>query len=393
MLPKVAVVVESSRSYGRNILRGIAAYSRSHGPFSIYRHDQGLAESVPDWLDDWEGDGIIARIESEELGAFLTRRDIPTVDLRYRFPIPNIPTIETDEASVAQLACDHLIACGIKNFAFCGFEGADYSNVRQNHAVEYLKQCGYSLNVYNDRATGATATVSIESAGLVHERELGEWLQSLPKPTGLWACNDVRAAQVLNVCREYDISVPDEIAVLGVDDDRLICELTTPSLSSVVLDPFRVGYLAAEALAKMMKGTYPAEPSALVRAKGILSRQSTNLLNIDDAEVATAINFIRDHACEGITVVDVANAIHVSRSTLARRFAKFTGSTVKAEITRVRINRLKQLLADTEYSLAKIANMVGFAHVEYMSTMFKEHTGETPGQYRRLHQRFHATLD
>ena len=393
MLPKVAVLVESSRGYGRNLLRGIAAYARSHGPLSIYRQDQGLGESFPTWLHAWEGDGIIARIESEELAEFLSTRGLPTVDLRYRFQLPGIPTIETNELSVAQLACDHLVECGVQHFAFCGFEGANYSEARQAFALEYLAQRGYTTSVYNSHADHPTDTVGLEAEGLLHDEELGAWLQSLPKPVGLFACNDIRAAQVANVCRELNIKVPEQIAVVGVDDDRLICELTTPPLSSVALDTFRIGYLATEMLSRMMQGTAPEESRVLIRAKGVVRRQSTDLLLSDDPDVAAALEFIRNHACDGITVDDVAQAVNQSRSTLVRRFSKHAGTTIKAEITRVRVSRLKQLLADTEYPLLQIARMVGFAHVEYMSTMFKEHTGETPGQYRKLYQSIRTTHD
>ncbi|QDU56951.1 XylR family transcriptional regulator [Aeoliella mucimassa] len=393
MVPKVAILVESTRGYGRNLLRGIAAYTRSHGAFSIYRQDCGLGDAIPAWLRDWKGDGIIARIETEELAEFLANHELPIVDLRYRFSLSGVPRIETNELSVAQQACDHLIHCGVRNFAFCGFNGADYSRVRQELAVEYLSQRGYKASVHNSEATSFTDTANIESSGFAHDPQLCKWLKELPKPVGLFACNDVRAAQVLNVCRELGIHIPREIAVLGVDDDRLICELTTPPLSSVALDTFRIGYLAAETLSRMMRGLAPHESRMLVSAKGISRRQSTDLLQVDDPDVAVALQFIREHACDGITVDDVAKACHQSRSTLVRRFSKHTRTTVKGEIKRVRVNRIKQLLADTDYSLTEIAGLVGFAHVEYMSTMFKKHSGETPAQYRKMYQTIRTVHD
>lgn len=392
-LPKIALLIESSRGYGRSILRGIAAYGRSHGLFSIYRQDQGLGESVPMWLQSWQGDGVIARIETKGLADLLLERGLPTVDLRCRYSFPSIPTVETNELSVAQLACDHLLKCGVTRFAFCGFEGVDYSQTREAFALEYLAQRGHTAIVYNSQSVNTTDTVGIESEGLIHDQELGEWLQALPKPIGLLACNDIRAAQVLNVCREIEIKVPDEVAVLGVDDDRLICELTTPPLSSVELDAFRIGYIAAERLLQLIRGTSAIEPRTLIRAKGVVRRQSTELFQIDDPDVALALKYIHQHACEGISLDDVAAATHLSRSTLVRRFAKYAGTTVKSEITRIRVNRIKQLLVDTEYSLTKIADLAGFATVEYMSTMFKEHTGETPAQYRKLYQYSRTSSD
>jgi LacI family transcriptional regulator len=213
--------------------------------------------------------------------------------------------------------------------------------------------------------------------------ELGQWLFSLANPTGIIACNDVRGAQLLNVCRAKGIRVPDDLAVIGVDNDELICELATPPLSSVVVDAYRTGYVASELLDRMLSGERVADTRLLVDPIGVVSRQSTDIFAIDDPEVGEALRYIRNHACQGIAVSDVARAVHMSRSTLARRFASLTGTTVKAELTRLRIDRIKQLLVDTEYPLAAIARMTGFAHAEYMSTLFKEVTDETPGQYRK----------
>ncbi len=388
---KVALLIESSRGYGRDLQRGVAAYMRTHGPYSIYRHERSLGDAVPGWLESWEGDGVIARIESQELANFLAQSGLPVVDLRDKIRVPGVPSIETNDLSVAQLACEHFLDRGIRSFAFCGFEGANFSRRREASTVDYLANAGIPITVYNSPTGSIFDTAAIEAEGIVHQRELADWLLTLPKPTGLVACNDVRGAQVLGVCREIGIRVPDELAVVGVDDDRLICELATPPMSSVATDAFRIGYMGAEMLSEMMHGKFPKQQQYFVNAKSVIGRESTDLLAIDDEDVAAALRFIRDKAGEGISVDDVATAVNMSRSTLDRRFARHTGKTVKAEITRVRVERIKQLLVDTDYSLPTIANMVGFSHVEYMSTMFKQHTDETPGQYRHLYQSFRTT--
>jgi LacI family transcriptional regulator len=393
MTRKIALLIESSRGYGRDLLRGVAAYARTHGPFSIYRHERALGESVPAWLENWKGDGIIARIESQILADFLVDTGVPVVDLRAKFRIPKVPTIETNDLSVARLACDHLLERGIRNFAYCGYESANFSQRRRIATAEYLAEFGIVPSTYCSPAGALTDTTDIEAEGMVHQTELARWLLTLPKQTGLIACNDIRAAQILSTCREVNIKVPDDLAVIGVDDDRLICELTSPPLSSVAVDAYRVGYMAATVLEHMMRGRYPAEERIFINAQSVVSRQSTELLAIDDSDVVSALQFIRHKYGAGISVDDVASAVNLSRSTLDRRFAQFTGTTVKAEIIRTRLERIKQLLVDTDYTLSTVATMVGYAHVEYMSTMFKQFTGETPGQYRQLYQSLRTTRE
>ena len=393
MSKRIALLVESSRGFGRDLLRGVAAYVRTHESFSVYKHERALSDRVPEWLSHWQGDGVIARIETRELAEFLLQSDWPTVDLRGRFNLPGIPTIATNDLSVVSLACDHFIERGIRNFAFCGFENINYSASRQELAEQYLSQRGLPLSIYNSPAGHSDDTSNIEAEGLIHEEHLVAWLKTLPKQTGVIACNDIRGAQVLNVCREIDIAIPDELAVIGVDDDRLICELTTPPLSSVVPSAYRIGYMAVEMLSKMMHGETIVEETIQISASSVVNRASTDLLAIDDAEIVAALKFIRENAGKGISVDDVAAAVNMSRSTLDRRFARHTSTTAKNEITKIRVERVMRLLADTEYTLTEIADLTGYSNVEYLSTMFKQHTGETPGQYRRLYHTLRTTQE
>jgi LacI family transcriptional regulator len=191
--------------------------------------------------------------------------------------------------------------------------------------------------------------------------------------------------QLLNAARESKIDVPDEVAVLGIDNDSILCNLADPPLSSVEHDTRRIGFEASSLLDKMMRGYAPTEPRILIDPLRVVTRQSSDVLAIRDAEVAAAMKFIREHACDGISVDDVVDTVPVSRSTLERRFVKGVGRSIKAEINKVRIRRIKELLINTDYKLGAIANKVGFAHAEYMSVLFREAVGVTPGQYRKEH--------
>ncbi len=172
------------------------------------------------------------------------------------------------------------------------------------------------------------------------------------------------------------------MAVLGVDNDEILCDLAEPPLSSVVPNTRRIGYEAAAMLTRLMAGE-PAPPGAiLIEPLAVVTRQSTDILAVGDRDVATAIRYIREHACEGISVNDVLAEVPLSRSVLERRFTRILGHSPKEEISRVRLRRIKQLLAETDLQLARIASMTGFEHSEYLSVMFKSKTGETPGEYR-----------
>jgi LacI family transcriptional regulator len=382
---KIAVLVESSRGYGRGLLHGVANYVREHEPWTIHNHERRLYDAAPEWLERWRGDGIIARIATPRFARQIARLGVPTVDLLGLHRLKNVPVIITDHRAVARLAADHLLARGLVHFAFCGFAGIHFSERRSEYFTECLAEHGHSVSVYAD-PPGArrrnAAAIEIESLpSVVH---LAAWLKSLPKPVGLMAATDDRAHHVLNVCGECGIAVPDEVAVIGVDNDEMLCDLCDPRLSSVALNPLRVGYEAAALLGRMMRGKPRPKRQMLIPPLGVVTRQSTNVLAIGDADVAAAVRFIAQRACEGIGVDDVVRQVNLSRSTLKRRFAAILRRSPKGEIDRVLMERVMQLLSTTELPLSKIADLAGFQHVESMCKLFRRKTGTTPGRYRKM---------
>jgi LacI family transcriptional regulator len=385
MRKKVALLVESSRAYGRGVLTGIAAYARAHRNWSIYFHERNLGEPVPKWIESWQGDGIIARVENVQIVSYLVKHNIPAVDLRGLHKMPDVPLVETNDVLVTRMALEHLLERGFQRFGFCGFEGANYSRRRKTFLMQMLAESGMKLATVDSPNPHTADTSRIEASGLLHQEELAEWLTSLEKPVGIIACNDIRALQLLNAARECKIDVPDEVAVIGIDNDTILCNLADPPLSSVEHDTRRIGFEAAVLLDKMMRGYVPTEPRLLIDPLRVVTRQSSDVLAIRDQEVAAAMKFIRERACDGISVDDVVATVPVSRSTLERRFIKGVGRSIKAEINKVRIRRIKELLINTDYKLGAIANKVGFAHAEYMSVLFREAVGVTPGQYRKEH--------
>jgi LacI family transcriptional regulator len=385
---QVLLLIESSRGYGRGLLRGIAEYIRVHGPWSVYLQRHDLYDAVPQWLPKWHGDGIIARIENEKTAQAIRDLGVPAVDLRGRLLDPAMPSILTDDEAGARLAAEHLTERGFQHFAYCGFVGTSYSDARSSIFERVITAAGSRCRIYQPpRPRRSGRTERMEVRGLVYEKNLVGWLRTLPKPIGVMACNDERGQQVINASRNLGIAVPDELAVVGVDNDDVVCDLCDPPLSSVVPNTRKIGFEAAALLEQMIAGKDPPDTPIYVQPLGIVTRRSTDVLAIDDEDTADAIRFIREHACDGITVEDVVDRLPLSHSALERQFSKLLGRTPKAEIIRVQLERVKQLLAESDFTLKQISVRAGFRHPEYMSAIFKEKVGQTPGHYRQLAQR------
>jgi LacI family transcriptional regulator len=387
-LPRVALLIESSRAYGRGLLLGIARYVREHGPWSVYSEERELQSGLPAWLRGWEGDGVIARIEDHRMARELARLGLPCVDLRGLLPGLPMRCLDTDPRQVAHLAFLHLREQGFRQLAFCGFPGASYSDERGKCFRDFAASAGIPCAVYAPAAAVRRAfTADYERAGLTDENDLGRWLTGLPQPVGVMACNDIRGQQVLNACRERGLTVPGQVAVVGVDNDEVLCELADPPLTSVEPDTRRIGYEAAALLARLMRGRALAPGKVWLAPRGLVARRSTDCLAVDDPAVVAAARFIRAHACEGIRVAEVLQAVPCSRRNLELRFARWLGHSLQDEIIRVRLQRARELLAETELKLGAIAQETGFKHAEYLVVMFKDRTGTTPAAWREQHRR------
>lgn len=380
---RVALLIESSRAYGRGLLEGIAAFVRDHGRWSVYHQERGMSDDAPTWFTRWKGDGVIARVESRQLLQALEAKGLPAIDLRGMHDIPSIPLIETDDRMVTKMAVEHLRSRGLEHFAFCGLARANFSQRRLKYFVPLVRDLGFEPSVYEGELPKLREdTATIEGQGMAYETDLAAWLASLPRPVGVFACNDVRGQQVVNAARDLEIAVPDDIAVIGVDNDALICELSDPPLSSVEPNTRRIGYAAAELLDRMIDGETVPSPKMFIPPIGVVARRSTEGLAIADREVAKIVRFIREHACDGIAVDDILLHTRLSRSTLERRFISLVGRAPKKEITRVQMDRIKQLLRNTDFTLQRIADLSGFKHVETMCLRFKQEVGTPPGNYR-----------
>lgn len=374
----VALLVETSNAYARGLLDGIIAYQREHELWSIYVAEQDRGARPPVWLKNWSGDGVIARIETPQIAAAVQRLDIPTVDVSAARMVKSLPWVETDDREISRIAASHLIDRGFENLAFCGEPIFNWSQWREENFLEFAAKSNCVCHVFRG--------LSRNQKGYSWTRErrrLMAWVQKLPKPVGIVACYDFKGQQLLDVCRELDVAVPEQVAVVGVDNDARLCELCTPPLSSVIPDTHRTGYMAAELLDRMMHGDPITNRATLVTPIGIATRQSSDVYAIDDEFIAAALRFIREHACQGITVADVLKVVPLSRRMLEHRFQKLVRRTPHAEITRIRMERVCRLLRETDLSLDEIARKTGFAHADYLSVAFKKQSGMSPREFRK----------
>lgn len=380
--PSVALLIETSNAYARGLLHGIRAYVREHQSWSLYVGEQGRGDPAPAWLKKWRGDGVIARVETEEIAEAVAACGAPAVDVSAARHLPRLVYVETDDAAIAGLAAQHLLQRGFHHFGFCGDARFMWSGGREDHFQRLIAEAGFDCRVYRPAPVGSAA-VSWEQ----EKKAIAAWIRRLPKPAGVMAAYDIRGRQVLDVCRELDVRVPDAVAVIGVDNDELVCELADPPLSSVIPDTRRTGYEAARLLDGLMAGR-PAEPTAhWIAPLGVVTRGSTDVLATTDADISAAVRFIRTHASQGINVADVLRVAPLSRRVLEARFRRLLGRTPHEEITRVRIERIKELLVETELSLAAIAHRTAYVHEEYMSVVFKRETGQPPSRYRAAHRK------
>ncbi|NNJ24277.1 xylose operon transcription regulator XylR [Alienimonas chondri] len=376
--PSVALLIETSNAYARGVLDGITQWQREHEAWSVYLPEQERGAPPPGWFAEWDGDGVIARVETDAIAQVLAGAGVPVVDVSAGRLLPGAPCVETDNPAIAEAAFEHLAERGFQSFGYCGDPRFRWSNERRDRFVELAAEAGFPCRAFDTSVLGEA-----DRSWTEERRRLRDWVRDLPRPAGVFACYDIRAQQVLDVCRGLDIAVPEEIAVLGADNDRLLCDLTSPPLSSVICDARRIGYEAAAMLARKMAGEAVPPDAVFVGPVGVETRQSTDTLAIEDPDVAAAVRFIRERAATGINVKDVLRTVPLSRRVLEDRFQSLLGRTPHEEIARVRLARVKRLLLGTDLPIAEIAYRTGFGSAAYLSAAFRKSVGVSPRAFRK----------
>lgn len=373
--PKVALLVETSNAYARGLLLGVKEYIRVHGPWNVHLSEHSRGDRPPSWLAEWDGDGVIARVENKQIARALEALRVPVVDLSSHRYLAGAPVVTTDNAAIARLAFDHFIERGFRHFAYCGVERFAWSVARGGYFDELVRRAGFACEHYAEPAGFGPDSDAETDA-------IAQWLRGLPQPVAVFACYDARGQQLLDAGQRASLAVPDQIAVLGVDNDSLLCELSPPPLSSVVLDTRRTGWEAADLLARLIAGQRPKAEVRYVPPLGVCTRRSTDTYAVENPQIARVLKVIREQACAGLTVPELLRQCPMSRRVLEQRMKELLGRSPHEEIVRVQIHRVQDLLRTTELTLEEIAERSGFRNAQYLSVVFKREVGQPPSEFR-----------
>jgi LacI family transcriptional regulator len=357
------------------LLSGIADYARHHGPWAFYWEPGGLEKAWPQ-LKTLDAEGIIFR-DVEKIDDIVAY-GLPAVVVGHsKREISGLANVITDSEMIGAMAAEHLLGGGFQHFAYCGFEDFPWSILRGESFQRRLSKEGHKTNFYSGSTTR-------ESPGWKSERSsMAEWLRSLPKPLGIMACNDDRGEQVSEACKTAGLQVPDEVAIIGADNDELVCELSDPPMSSVAINFRRAGYESAQVLDRLMHRKQVRDHKIMVPATHVVARRSTDVLAIEDREVAKALRFIQEHARTIMGVPDVAQAAGLSRRVLEKRFQQLLRRSVLHEIRRLRVSQLCRMLVETNQSISQIGTALGYTETEHLARYFRQEKGMTPLAYRR----------
>ena len=312
---KIALLIETSLASGRQIIMGIGDYMRENDHWSVFQQTEILGTLNPQALENWEGDGIIARIANQEFANIVATKNIPIIDVLGNLDQTPFPKVICDEQKLSQLAFQHFQSKGYQNYAYFGLNDEAWS-IRRGDSFRNLVD-----HEKKNFSRFTTSRSSRNTQGWTHYiTEIAAWLKILPKPIGLLVCSDQLGIDLLEACSQANVSVPSEVALLGVDNDKTFCEICRPKLSSISANHRQIGYQAAALLDQLLDNNAPIPNETHIKPHSITTRQSTDSIAVEDPHVVKALQLIRDEACTGIGVDELASRVGASRSVLQRRF-------------------------------------------------------------------------
>jgi LacI family transcriptional regulator len=386
---RVLLLFDTSGAASRRTLRGIAKYSMLHGPWVFFREppfyiastfgQTRITRKLPNPKTS-DVDGVIAHIPHTRHWRQIVPENVPAViSLHTVVESPDFCNFVTDDVQIGRMAAEYFIGKNFHNFAFFGYRNIFWSETRCQSFSERLAEAGFTAHILTQSGLEPMNTRSKKSGRLA----LGEWLRSLPKPLAVMSCNDDRALDVCDACKTIGLHIPHEVAVLGVDNDDLACELANPPLSSIAVNNERAGYEAAALLDQLMSGTKGIRKHITANPTHIVTRQSTDIFAVADPEVVNALRFVQQHSTEDIHVDDVVGAVPLSRRVLESRFRKTVGRSILSEIRRARIEQVVQMLVETNLPISEIAKNLSYSGVEHIARYFRSEKGMSLIEYRK----------
>jgi LacI family transcriptional regulator len=378
---RIMLLINPSRGYTRGLLRGFAQYAHLRASWTFYRpleYRDKVGRKIVQILKKLKPDGIFMR-EPPELRRIIDM-GVPTVCSPYtREKIPGVANIMTNHDAVGRIAAEHLLAQGLQHFAYCTFDNWWWSRRRRGSFSQRVAEAGFEMHEYEVPPAGEERFWDKE---LPH---IAAWLRRLPKPIGVMGCNDDRGALIIDACKLVGLKVPDEVAVVGVDNDELICDLCTPPLSSVATSLSKTGYETAALLDRMIQGKEKGKPTLCIQPTHVAARQSTDMLAVDDPAIVSALRFIRQHGRRNIGVQEVVEQAGLSRRVVEKRFRRVVGHSIHREIQRFRAELAVRMLLETHASISAIAEAMHFTDAAHFARFFRGEKGCSPTQYRCQH--------
>ena len=380
---KIILLTDFGEEYGISLLKGITRYSQEFGPFAFcrmptyYRETRGM-EGILKWAREWKADGILGQFYNDSNLDLLWNEGISVVAQDFKERHENFPNITGDYLNTGRLGAEYFLRKGYENFAFYGFKNIVWSRERSQGFENRIAQEGYSVHYFEHKRRFKSRELWFYKPSA-----LSKWLKSLPKPIGLMACDDNQGMHITEACRLAKIRIPEEVAVLGVDNDEMLCNLSDPPLSSVGLDTIKGGYEGARLLHTMIKTKNQEYYDIVIKPTQVITRNSTDIYAAKDDYIGTALKYVHNNIEKNLKVEDVLAQVPLSRRSLEKRFQKVTGYPVYEYICNLRIEKFTQKLLETDLSIFEIAMDLGLNDGKNIARQFRQIKGCTPTEYRR----------
>ncbi|MGE9292731.1 MAG: substrate-binding domain-containing protein [Puniceicoccales bacterium] len=376
---RIALLLGQDLGYTRRVLSGVLSQTEASGHHWVFHNAPPDVRILPA-LERWRPDGIIAHLSDRALTDRLVEGGIPLVSVTDTIPGLAAPCIDVDSEAVGRMAADYFMGLGYRSFAYYGSRKAAFSRHREQGFRQRLKEAGYeAANLHANFLPHSPYTQDWSRVDLQTQR----WLKQLPKPVAILASNDIPARVLCEVSRSAGIRVPDDVAVLGVDNDVSECRMSSPALSSVELPAEQIGRGATAILERLMAGEPPPTAHKLLAPLGIIARSSTDVRATLDPRLQQAIEFIDKFAERKLSVDEVARHSGLSRRSLERRFQDECKVTVYEQIQKARVARAKRLLLETEFNISEVAERSGLGNLRQLDRVFRQYEKVSPSEFRR----------
>ena len=377
---KIILLLDFAEEYSKSLMKGINAYSKEFGPWIFcrmplfHRETVGI-DGILKWALEWKADGIVGQLYNKDIEK-IVQAGIPVIAQDFKERFTEIPNITGGYHEAGQLGADYFLKKGFTNFAFYGFNDIVWSRERAEGFEERLKKREHKVHYFEHKKARSTELWYYKPSSL------SRWLKSLPKPIGLMTCDDNQGQHITEVCRQLGIRIPEEVAVLGVDNDEMICDLSDPPLSSIALDAEKGGYDAAKLLDHMIKHGTSKYYDIIVKPVQVITRHSTDIYATNDDHIASSLKYIHQNIDKNLHVDEVVKQVPLSRRALEKRFLEITGYPIYKYIFNLRIEKFTQKLLDTDMSVFEIALDMGLTDSKNIARQFRQAKGCSPSVYR-----------